>query len=273
MGSIIKHDGKKRIYFFYKTTNNINGHFYYGVHSTVKPLEQDTYLGSGRLLLDAIQRYGIENFSREILKFFNSMEDALAYEASVVTSEIVSRKDCYNMALGGYGSSGGSVYLNKDGKRIRTVPEKVDMFVENGWKIGGLPRSEEFCRMMSKVQRGKVTSEETKRKIAEAHRGRPGTRLGMKASEETKKKIGQVSKDTCYVHDVNGRNRRIKKVDLESYLTSGWIRGRNTEYRQKMSNVTKGRVWVSKDQINSRVPLESLEKYISLGWKKGKSNV
>jgi hypothetical protein len=46
----------------YKTTNLINGKMYVGQDSHNNPL----YLGSGKVLGLAIEKYGIENFKKEI---------------------------------------------------------------------------------------------------------------------------------------------------------------------------------------------------------------
>ena len=47
-------------YTVYKTTNLVNNKIYIGVHKTSKP--NDTYIGSGKILADAILKYGKENF-------------------------------------------------------------------------------------------------------------------------------------------------------------------------------------------------------------------
>lgn len=49
----------------YKTTNNVNGKIYIGVHYTSK---MDGYLGSGVKLLRAVKKYGCKNFKRETLE-------------------------------------------------------------------------------------------------------------------------------------------------------------------------------------------------------------
>ena len=88
-----------KYHYFYKITNNINGHFYYGVHNT-NDLD-DGYMGSGTRLHYAYKKYGIENFTKEILKYFSSSKEAFEYEAEIVTENVVQDISCYNVATGG----------------------------------------------------------------------------------------------------------------------------------------------------------------------------
>ena len=85
-------------HYFYKITNRINGHYYYGVHSTSDI--DDGYMGSGKRLKHAKNLYGIENFDKEIIKFFDSDEDAYEYESQIVTQDLVKYDNCYNCMLG-----------------------------------------------------------------------------------------------------------------------------------------------------------------------------
>ena len=86
-------------HFVYKTTNLVNGKIYIGFHKTDNL--DDEYLGSGTLLVQAIKKYGKENFKREILKFFDNVTDALKYERFLVSEEFIKRDDNYNIVVGG----------------------------------------------------------------------------------------------------------------------------------------------------------------------------
>ena len=49
---------KRKYHYFYKITNNLNNHYYYGIHSTDNL--DDGYMGSGTRLRYAYEKYGIE---------------------------------------------------------------------------------------------------------------------------------------------------------------------------------------------------------------------
>lgn len=94
-----------KYHYVYKITNNINGKFYIGIHSTNNM--DDGYMGSGVAIIDAIQKYGIQNFSKVIIDTFSNREDALKKEKLLVTEELVKSDTCYNLRTGG---SSGFIY-------------------------------------------------------------------------------------------------------------------------------------------------------------------
>lgn len=112
-----------KYHFVYKTTNTVNGHFYYGVHNTDNL--DDGYLGSGTALKKAIKKYGVDNFKREIIKFCDTYDEAFEYEHELVNEELINNRMCYNQQIGGRyfnttgkvvvkDSSGNCFWVNKD---------------------------------------------------------------------------------------------------------------------------------------------------------------
>lgn len=58
--------------YIYKTTNNVNGKMYIGMRKFYKI--EDRYFGSGKLIKEAIKKYGIENFKKEIIEECETFE-------------------------------------------------------------------------------------------------------------------------------------------------------------------------------------------------------
>ena len=100
-------------YIIYKTINLINGKIYIGKHQT-NDLNDD-YLGSGTRLARAIEKYGIENFKREILHVLGSKEEMDQKEREIVDEDFLLRDDVYNAKLGG---GGGWDFVNAEGLNI-----------------------------------------------------------------------------------------------------------------------------------------------------------
>ena len=86
-------------YELYITTNEANGVVYAGAHCCdCNPCE---YLGSGLALQQAVQDYGSECFTREVIQTYDTYEELMEAEANLVDLDWVESPNTYNLRTGG----------------------------------------------------------------------------------------------------------------------------------------------------------------------------
>lgn len=219
---------QKKHYLVYKTTNLVNGKIYIGQHQTYDL--NDGYLGSGILLKRAIEKYGAENFKREILFECSSVEEMNAKEAELVNEEFLKRDDVYNLKEGG---EGGWDFINQTGKNTVGLT-RVNALGENN-KAGQCYRVKELLNESSEY------AEAFKRKISDGlkrfMRNHPGFNsgesngmFGKKHSEITRKKLSNAARRNnfmsgkCWIR--NPMTRTSKVWDKSLPIPEGWERGR-----------------------------------------------
>ena len=92
--------------FIYITTNHINGKRYIGQKNYDTYGHWKNYLGSGVVLKSAIKKYGISNFSKEIIEECKTVEELNEREKYWIEHyNAVKSDDFYNIALGGDGGN------------------------------------------------------------------------------------------------------------------------------------------------------------------------
>lgn len=220
-------------YLIYKITNNLNGKIYIGKHKTDNL--DDGYMGSGTAIRRAVKKYGIENFTKEIL-FDVYGEDLMNFlEEAIVDEAFVRRKDTYNMALGGSG---------------RTHVE----------------HSEETRRKLSEANKGKHLSEEVKRKMSESHKGRPG----HPQSEEAKRKISEAGKGR---KSWNSGKHNIYSEEAKRRISEA-MKGKHhsEETKRKISDASKGNKY-RLGKHHSEETRRKMSESAKIGWIKRRCNV
>jgi hypothetical protein len=109
----------------YKITNLINNKIYVGIHVTSNL--DDGYMGSGSLIKRAIKKYGIANFKRENLAFFDNKEDMLKMEAEIVNTSFIQSDNTYNMCEGGSGGSSFNYKILKEHNIVK-YQQRIDTY-------------------------------------------------------------------------------------------------------------------------------------------------
>lgn len=225
---------KKKHYLVYKTTNLVNGKIYIGKHETNNL--DDGYLGSGKLLKRAIEKYGEENFKREILFECSSVEEMNAKEAELVNEDFLKRDDVYNLKEGG---EGGFDFIIKNNLNTNSQNNSI------GGKAFAkrLKEDEEFrkqvsVRWASIVKRTKNEHPE-KFKQNGKHNGFFGKHHSKKSIEEIRAKarlrIGckNGSFGTVWIYNESlERNKKVKKDKVDFFLNLGWKVGRRMEFHK-----------------------------------------
>ena len=62
-------------------------------------------MGSGKLLLRAIKKHGLQNFRKHILLMCESAMEALDIERRIIDDEFINDSNTYNIELGGSGGN------------------------------------------------------------------------------------------------------------------------------------------------------------------------
>lgn len=144
------------MYTVYKTTNTLDRKFYIGVHKTNNP--NDSYLGSGIAIKAAIKSAGKAAFQKEILASFDTPEEAYYLESKLVIQEAVDDPMCYNLTKGGVPTAD-------------WFEDRKDHYRRNIKTFLGRTHTEETKRKISEAGKGRIQSKETREKRAAKLRG------------------------------------------------------------------------------------------------------
>lgn len=258
---------KHKYHYFYKITNKINNHFYYGIHSTDNV--NDGYMGSGTLIKMAYSKYGTENFEKEIVRFFNTREEASQYESEIVSETTIKDSSCYNMITGG--------------DKVFPCIDMVTVF-DKALGIHCLVHRDEYEKMKDKryfaTTAGKVLVKE---------KNNDGIRKYVTQEEfrDNREKYITCVDNLTIVKDkdgnafrVNSDDERLKNGELTLYWTG--LKHSN-EWKDKVrktfakighqrgeKNSQYGTKWVNKNGIAKKIKKDELHIYVSDGWDVGR---
>jgi len=195
-------------FYIYRIVNNINNHDYIGRKKELKNINPlfDNYWGSGTLIKKAIEKYGKENFTKEILESNLSYEEAIEKEVRWIQLFKESNKAYYNISPGCEGFDKEIIndkylleYNNHLSEKIKDYwknmsssdYENITNHMKQSW-CNMTPEDKEFFRQKrSNIQKEvyKNFSEDKKQSINEK-RSKSLKKMYENRSDDYKKEIG-----------------------------------------------------------------------------------
>lgn len=199
----------------YLLTNNINKKIYVG--QTWSENVEDRMGREGRgysnspYIFNAINKYGAENFTYQILTTCEDQETA-----DILEDEYINLYDSRNHDIGYNIKQGGSA-----GKHSEETKRKISENVPRYWL--GKHLSEESKKKISEKNTGRKHTEEWKKQTSEfiknRHKENGHPMEGKHHTEEAKKKISQSS--TGRKHDPEMVKRRAEKLKMDPIREAG----------------------------------------------------
>lgn len=234
--------------YIYLTTNLLNGKKYIGKHKA--SIFNEEYLGSGKIIRQAVLKNGRENFTVKCLHECETEEELNELEKFYIKKYNAQEdSNFYNISEGG----------------------------ENGRAMLGKHQSDYQKEKASQVHKGRTRSQETRERI----------KAGIQNMSEEKKLLRQQHASDSHKgkkHTEEQKERisnTLKQLYAEGKIVNGclgkpaWNKGKKmTEEQLKNHHYSKGMIGIYYPEGDNNnkvkmVPPEQLEEWLALGWKKG----
>lgn len=248
-------------HYIYLTTNTINGMQYIGKHYGEL---DDSYLGSGKILKLAINKYGKENFTKSILYISNNDEENCEKEKYYISLYKATTSPLfYNIHEGGSGGNTTIGYTEEEKAALKEKLSELNKGKNNGmygkhhseetkaflswWaefeRDNSVYRTEEFRDKMSKLTSGenngmygKHHSAESKQKMSINSLGKTtGDKNGMYGKKGDKaingKKIAMYDKDNNLIRIFNAKTAVLEFLNVKGHTQLNRAIKENTLYK------------------------------------------
>jgi|19_taG_2_1085344.scaffolds.fasta_scaffold59829_2 hypothetical protein len=219
----------------YKTTNKINGKFYIGQQVG----DDEKYIGSGKLIKYAIEKYGKESFTKEILEECATRDEMNEKEIYWIDKLKSLTPNGYNIHPGGYGG--------RNEHAIAAIKKNKG----KSWKETHSPDA--YQRRMVSIKKHSKTNADRFRKYIQENgpwnKGKTGYKT-QPCSDETKQKIGKGNMGKTVTKETR---TQIRETLQETWSDPDSVFN-TTEYRKKLGDARKKR-W-ERDKITKERFLE-----------------
>lgn len=230
-------------HYVYEITNTINGRKYIGKRSCHCLIEKDKYMGSGKALLEAINKYGIDNFSKTILKVCDSEENAYFEEQKYIQeADAVNNRKYYNIVKGGMGISSEYMKLRWQDEKYRELHiiklkrmwENEEYRKEQSLRMKEISdklwQDEQHRKYISKKMKKLCSNPKYKKRMSNRVKGENNPMFGTKHTEEEKEKLRNISVELWQSEEY--RNKTTEAIRKAC----------NTDhFKEKMSKLNSGK--------------------------------
>lgn len=191
--------------YIYKTTNLLNGKIYVG-KSKFHINENKNYYGSGIILKKAIQKYGKENFKKEIIDVAISISELNKKEIYWIKKlDAKNKKIGYNIANGGDGGNTGGMKPETIKRKQKIGPDGLSDFSRQSKKRLASMSKESIKKSVEKANKtkqqilpnGLTIAQDTARKAnltkTPEQRSKSAKKVWDKKTEKEKKEWGKLT--------------------------------------------------------------------------------
>lgn len=164
-----------KFYLVYKTTHNPTGKFYIGRHSTNKI--DDDYFGSGVKITRMLNKYGKEQFTKEIIKICETPNEMIELEVEEIR-KVFDNDLCLNLMIGDPRFTGGIEFSEETKQKMSVSKKKTHNTPEVRERLSEAQkrRSKEIKIHNTRIHKGKTISDEMKQKQSLALSGEKNPR-------------------------------------------------------------------------------------------------
>lgn len=208
-------------YYIYLTTNNINGMKYIGKHHGEL---DDSYLGSGKLLKQDIEKIGKENFTKSILFISNNEQENCEKEKEFIALyNAVKNPLFYNIHVGGSGGNTTAGYSPEEKVALKEKLRNVNSGKNNGmYGKNHTKKTKAFLSYWAEFERNNsiYRTPEFKEKMSKLTSGENNGMYGKRHTEESKKKmsINSIGKTAGEKNGMYGKKGNLalngKKIEM-----------------------------------------------------------